>query len=503
MTSTPARSDRTFILAAVIFSVVYGGIAAYVFCFSGLFGHFGEHLWRDIASVAVSITAMLALTYASLLVLTYRRPDRSEPGDPDAFEWHFLIPCRDEEAVIAETVSSARTSFPGCHVWVIDDASEDATAAIVRDLMDVDANVHLISRVAPDARLGKGKALNAAYRVVSEFVGSDEALRRRTIVGVLDADGFMSDDALHLPAGPQAFGDDENGAAQVEVWMKNRGDRRPRGQRGWYLNSLGRYLIRMQDVEFRTSNSAMQLFRMLTGTVGLGGNGQFTRLFVLDALAEANGDPWGNKLSEDFELGLNIMTLGFRNTYVREAHVSQEALPYFRRLLTQRTRWAQGIMECASNIRLLGKAQGLSFSGWVETHYFIAQPVLTMINLVLVPLLTVLAVLDGSLGFLTNVLAWLVVLAGVVFLVAPYAVWGVRIFIALGNDDSGSRRTPCGACSTARGQASRSRSRAASGSGSPTSSTSTSPISITRARSSGCSPGGTRGRRRVETARMR
>ncbi|WP_282826036.1 glycosyltransferase [Gulosibacter sediminis] len=425
MTRESSESNVTFVILGVIFSVVYGGIAVYVFCLSGLAGEFGESVWRDIAGIVVSITAMLALTYASLLVLTYRRPDRSEPGDPSAFEWHFLVPCRDEEAVIGETISSARTSFPNCHVWVIDDASEDATAAIVRDLMDIDPNVHLVSRVAPNARLGKGKALNAAFRSVSDFVGGDAALRQRTIIGVLDADGYLSDNALELLAGPQGFGSDEHGAAQVEVWMKNRGDRRPRGDRGWYLNGLGRFLVRMQDIEFRTSNSAMQLFRMLTGTVGLGGNGQFARLTVLDALEEAHGDPWGNKLSEDYELGLNIMALGFKNTYIREAHVSQEALPYFRRLLTQRTRWAQGIMECAANIRVLSKANSLTVGGWLEVHYFIAQPVLTMLNLVLVPTLLVLALIDGSIGFLSNSLAWLVVVAGLVFLIAPYAVWPV------------------------------------------------------------------------------
>jgi cellulose synthase/poly-beta-1,6-N-acetylglucosamine synthase-like glycosyltransferase len=259
MTRESSESNVTFVILGVIFSVVYGGIAVYVFCLSGLAGEFGESVWRDIAGIVVSITAMLALTYASLLVLTYRRPDRSEPGDPNAFEWHFLVPCRDEEAVIGETVSSARTSFPNCHVWVIDDASEDATAAIVRDLMDIDPNVHLVPRVAPNARLGKGKALNAAFRSVSDFVGGDAALRQRTIIGVLDADGYLSDNALELLAGPQGFGSDEHGAAQVEVWMKNRGDRRPRGDRGWYLNGLGRFLVRMQDIEFRTSNSAMQL----------------------------------------------------------------------------------------------------------------------------------------------------------------------------------------------------------------------------------------------------
>jgi cellulose synthase/poly-beta-1,6-N-acetylglucosamine synthase-like glycosyltransferase len=412
------------VLIGLLISLAYGVAAALIFCFSGVYGAFGETLWRDIAVIVVTITASLALAYASLLIFAYLRPNDGTPGNPREYEWHFLVPCRDEEAVIAETVSAARTTFPNCHVWVIDDASEDATAALVRDLIDVDDRVHLISRTLPNARLGKGKALNDAYREVARHVGP-EVDRSRVIVGVLDADGFMSDDALAMLAGPQAFGDPGNGAAQVEVWMKNRDDRQPRGRSGWYLNALGRFLVRMQDIEFRTSNSAMQLFRSRPKTVGLGGNGQFTRLSVLDELAQAHGEPWGTKLSEDFELGLNIMALGHRNAYVRVAHVSQEALPYFGRLITQRTRWAQGVLECAPNIARLGRRHELTAGGWLETHYFIAQPVLAMLNLLLVPLLTVLAIIDGRLGLAGNGGDWIVLATGVLFLIAPYAIWGI------------------------------------------------------------------------------
>ncbi|UZD62561.1 glycosyltransferase [Brevibacterium sp. JSBI002] len=409
---------------AVLLSLVYGVLAAYIFCFSGSFGRLGEYWWFDVALITITITASLSLAYVSLLIISYVRQKAVESGDPTDFTWHFLIPCRDEESVIAETVSAARTSFPDAHIWVIDDASEDATAAIVTDIMDVDDRTHLISRVLPEARTGKGKALNAAYRSVSEFVGADLAERARAVIGVLDADGFLSDNALAVLSGPAGFGDDTLGAAQLEVWMKNRGDKRPRPGRNWFLNLLGRFLIRMQDIEFRTSNSAMQQLRVTTGTVGMGGNGQFTRLTVLDALTEDHGEPWGNKLSEDYELGLNILTRGFRNGYFPQAHVSQEALPYFRRLLTQRTRWGQGIMECASNLPALRRSRVLRFPGFVEIHYFMSQPWLMMLNLLLIPIVTAVAVVQGFFGFVTDAATWIIVLTGLVFVVLPYALWG-------------------------------------------------------------------------------
>lgn len=409
---------------AVILSLLYGVLAAYIFCFSGAFGQMGRYWWYDIALIAITVTASLSLAYVSMLLIAYARRKDVEAGDPTTFTWHFLIPCRDEESVVAETVSAARTSFPEAHIWVIDDASEDTTALIVRDIMDVDTRTHLISRVPPEARTGKGKALNAAYRTVSDFVGERAEDRERAVIGVLDADGFLSDNALAVLSGPAAFGDVTLGAAQLEVWMKNCGDRRPRPGGNRLINLLGRFLVRMQDIEFRTSNSAMQQLRVATGTVGMGGNGQFTRLTVLDALSSAHGEPWGNKLSEDYELGLNILSSGYRNGYFPQAHVSQEALPYFRRLLTQRTRWGQGIMECASNLPALRRSHTLSFAGFTEIHYFMSQPWLMMLNLVLIPIVTWVAVAEGIFGFLGDASTWLMILAGLIFVVLPYALWG-------------------------------------------------------------------------------
>lgn len=420
----PPRSSGRVFAAACVLCPLYGIAASMVFVLSGTFGTFGEHLWRDAALIVISIISSLALTYISLLLVTYVQREPGSLGDPAALEWHVLIPCRDEESVVAGTVSAARSSFPNMHVWVIDDASEDATATIVRGLQDFDNQVHLISRVAPEARTGKGDALNAAYRRVGDFVGDDPVRRSRTIIGVLDADGYLSDNTLTLLAGTDAFGEPEVGAVQLEVWMKNRQDRQPRPLSGRFKNMLGRVLVRLQDVEFRTSNSAMQLVRLRTRTVGMGGNGQFTRLSVLDELTAQQGQPWGRKLSEDYELGLNILAQRHRTHYVRGAHVSQEALPYLRRLLTQRTRWAQGLLECASLLPKLRRSRALPLVGFVEIQYVMIQAWLTMINLVVVPTLVVLAIVEHSAVFWQDASVWITVLAAVVFLVLPYSMWG-------------------------------------------------------------------------------
>ncbi len=419
------RESPTWLwVVAIILCPLYGIAATWVFVFSNTFGTFGDHIIRDIMLLIVSVISALALTYISLLLFTFLRREANTEGRAADFEWHLLVPCLNEESVVAETVSAARASFPAAHVWVIDDASDDSTAAIVRGLQDFDDHVHLISRMVPNAQTGKGDALNAAYRQVGRFVGTDPQRRQRTIIGVLDADGYLSDNALDLLAGPQAFGEDQTGGAQVEVWMKNRADKRPRPHHGWWQNLVGRSLIRLQDIEFRTANSAMQLLRLRTGTVGMGGNGQFNRLAVLDHLAEVDGEPWGKGLSEDFELGLKILALGYRTHYTRQAHVSQEALPFFRRLLTQRTRWAQGLLEGASLLPRLRRARALSFTGFLELHFLISQAWLSMLNLLIIPTLTIMALVEGSLLVWQSTTHLLSLLAAIMFLVLPYAMWG-------------------------------------------------------------------------------
>jgi HPt (histidine-containing phosphotransfer) domain-containing protein/uncharacterized membrane protein YhaH (DUF805 family) len=114
-----------------------------------------------------------------------------------------------------------------------------------------------------------------------------------------------------------------------------------------------------------------------------------------------------------------------RTHYVREAHVSQEALPFTRRLITQRTRWAQGNMECASALPGLRRSGHLRASGLLEIHYFMLQPLVMMLNLVLIPLLLVLGAVEDPAGFWNASTLLVAVLAGLFFLVLPYAVWGL------------------------------------------------------------------------------
>ncbi|MGX8906080.1 glycosyltransferase [Streptomyces netropsis] len=359
----------------------------------------------------------------------YTRRAEARAGDPASHDWHFFVPCRDEEAVVATTVGRMRSDFPGAHVWVIDDDSDDRTGAIVAELAETDRRVHLVRRHRPNARTGKGAALNAAYDELNQFLGED-ADRERIVVCVIDADGQLDPQALARVSGPSGFGDPEIGGVQVSVRMRNTEDPRPLPDRGRVRNAFARLLVRMQDMEFSVSNAGMQLLRGRTGSVGLGGNGQFTRLSALDRIAAAERRPWQRgALLEDYELGLHMILGGDRIAHIADTWVSQEGLPHGRRFLTQRTRWAQGNLQCVRYAPRIVSSRHYSGKGVLETLYTFLQPVAHLVTLALCAVMFVflgLSIADeGAGGTLGGILAlWPLVLALAVVSVLPFVLWG-------------------------------------------------------------------------------
>lgn len=380
-----------------------------------------------LGSISLVLTIMF-LTYMTFILVPYIRHPKEIPGDPERFEWHIFVPCRDEAAVIATTIERQRERFPTAHLWVIDDDSDDATASIVQSYADTDPFVHLVQRRRPDARTGKGDALNSAYTALNQWL-PETTDRTSVIVTVVDADGEMAANALAAVAADDCFGNPVVGAAQITVWMKNRNDRTPYPDKGKLANAFARFLIRMQDVEFRTVILAMQSLRSKTGTVGLGGNGQFTRLSVLDEIGEGYGAPWHGALLEDYELGLHVILAGYENRQVHETHVAQEALPSFRRLIAQRSRWSQGNIQCVKYIKDVVKSRHFDSSGVLECFYYLFLPFLQILGLIVIILMlagqVTVAITDpiARQGLLDNL--WAFALLGTIFGAGPFVTWGV------------------------------------------------------------------------------
>jgi glycosyltransferase involved in cell wall biosynthesis len=121
-------------------------------------------------------------------------------------------------ASVQDLLSRTKDSF----VVVVDDASDDGTAAIARlaaEEMDQAERVILVRRTLPNARVGKGAALNKGLQEIKQDVESRGA-RTRSRHRVLDADGPLSDQAYEQALLP--FADERVGAVQLIVRIRNR-----------------------------------------------------------------------------------------------------------------------------------------------------------------------------------------------------------------------------------------------------------------------------------------
>lgn len=379
-------------------------------------------------AIAMSMAFMI---YVFLIIVPFLRRQPSPRDDARNWEWHFLIPCRDEEAVIGGTIRYLRDSFPIAHLWIIDDDSDDDTMRVVldwqnRDAAAPDGHVHLVQRRRPNARLGKGEALNAGYQAVKAWVGADVDAGR-VIVQVVDADGRPAPNCLDVCAGEDLFGNPDIGAVQIDVRMSNRGEAQRHG--GAFRRWRGALLVRMQDLEFRSAIAAIQYSRKFTGTISMGGNGQFTRLSALDSIAGDEGRPWGGCLLEDFELGVHLLTAGWRTGFSNETYVDQEGLYSLRRFLAQRTRWSQGTMQCARYVGRIWKSDHLRTTGTAEMIYYLAQPWMQLIGSLVYPIpMIVLAVRTIQNPQITwNWLgdgAWMFFVVYGTIGILPFVIWG-------------------------------------------------------------------------------
>jgi 1,2-diacylglycerol 3-beta-glucosyltransferase len=293
----------------------------------------GHLVWRKVA------TAEEPAVHAGVLI------DRGE------CVVYFIVPCLNEERVIEGTVRGLLADPRGV-VVVVDDASDDRTGRLAGSLDP--ERVIVVRRELPAARRGKGPALNAGLAAVMQDAAARGIATSRITVCVMDADGRLSEGALDavLPL----FDDQRVGGVQLPVRIRRR---------------AGSLLTLLQDVEFWGVCAVAQLGRISSGTVSLGGNGQFTRL---SALLEVGSQPWRAQLTEDLDLALALAARGWRLTSTPDAWVSQQGLTSLRKLINQRTRWYQGHMNAIRWMRPLWSSRQLSHLGLLELTTYLLVP---------------------------------------------------------------------------------------------------------------------------------
>lgn len=329
----------------------------------------------ELVAGAGGALVVLSTGYLLLTIVLSRFDKRRRADGPEITNVVFLVPALDEERVIVPTVESLlQVEGARVLVLVIDDGSDDGTGALVASSFD-DPRLHVLRRSLPAARQGKGAALNAGYQLVRRLVLTQGADPDRTIVAIVDADG-------RLPPGTVAavrpyFRHRRTGAVQLQVRIRNR----------------HQLIGRLQDYEFLLFSSITQTAREHLGSVGLGGNGQFTRLSALMTLGD---EPWSDCLTEDLDLGLRLALGGWQNRFCSSVAVDQQGVDSVSKLIRQRTRWMQGHFQCWKLLPRIVRSE-LPTLTVLDLCYYLISPSLALLGSIVYPL--PLLVLVGSVAW--------------------------------------------------------------------------------------------------------
>jgi peptidoglycan-N-acetylglucosamine deacetylase len=267
-----------------------------------------EFLW----SFMIVATALIVLRTLLVIVLAARFR-RTAPGMTDfAPAISVLIAAYNEEKVIAATLRAVLVSDHSgpLEVLVVDDGSEDETAAVVEKIAQGDPRVRLVRQ------RNRGKAL-ALQRGLS--------LVEHELIVFLDADTHLQSDTLRLLVRP--LGNQEVVAVSGHAKVGN----------------LRSFMARCQALEytcgFNLDRRAYDRWNCITVVPGA------ISALRRSAITRAGGLSL-DTLAEDTDLTLALHKGKNRIVYTPDAIAWTEAPETMRTFARQRFRWAYGTLQC-------------------------------------------------------------------------------------------------------------------------------------------------------------
>ena len=311
-----------------------------VFLTLGQFGQVMHALF--LAAIALGLARVVFLCILGL-IHKWRELHTVPPVLPDdAPLISVLIPAHNEARVIVASIQRIlRSSYPRIEVIVIDDGSDDDTAAVVSQNFPASDAVTVISV----ANGGKAKALNVGL-----------GLAHGSVVVALDADTQFEPETISSLA--RWFTDPKVGAVAGNAKVGNR------------VNTITNW----QALEYISAQNLERRALMVLGciTVVPGAVGAWRRS-VLD---ELGGFP-SNTLAEDQDLTISVQKAGYEVLYDSSAIAWTEAPDTVQGLIRQRFRWAFGTFQC------IWKHRAALFARRYGTLGFIALPQVILFQIVL------------------------------------------------------------------------------------------------------------------------
>ena len=276
-----------------------------------LAGLIGAYAVRTVGSGAREAQAVAALAPGDGSLTQTDQPSEKPPlAGVDV-----VVAARDEDAVIGRLVgrlTALRWPQSLLRIWIIDDGSEDRTAALLVELQQRHPQLQVLRR-SRQAGGGKSAALNEVL----------QRLQGRWML-VLDADADMAPDLLERLI-PFA---EAGGWAAVQL-------------RKAEVNSDKNWLTQAQAMEM-AFDAVLQEGRLAKGgVVELRGNGQLLRRDAVQTAGGFNEDT----ITDDLDLSFRFLLAGLPIGVLWNPPISEEAVLTLPALWRQRQRWAEGGLQ--------------------------------------------------------------------------------------------------------------------------------------------------------------
>ncbi|MDP3262745.1 MAG: glycosyltransferase [Tabrizicola sp.] len=308
-----------------------------------------------VAFLILLLVAMLRSTV--FLALAHLRRPRDTIDPTWAPGVTVIIPAFNEGKVIETCIQSIfANDYPDLRIIVVDDGSQDETAAVVAAMAAKDRRIWLVRQ----DNSGKWAAANTALRYVMT----------RFFV-VIDADSSIGSDAIRWLVQP--FAEPNVGAVSGIVEVGN--------SRNWLTWCQNLEYLVSQNIHRRAYETFDGIF-VVPGAIGA---------WRTDAVIAA-GLFSGETITEDADLTLAVHRAGYRVVMAERARAFTEAPERLSPFMSQRLRWSLGMLQTSWKHRMAireGHPVGfisIIFAVWFNVLTTILSPLVDLVVLVLIGL---------------------------------------------------------------------------------------------------------------------